>query len=87
MSDEGRYYCPVSNCKEDEYVAMCFGGDEDEPDMEMGVLVDTQGNATNRWEDGTIGVPEHILAWIQMDDCPPFCLEHQRDTEWAEGGE
>lgn len=78
--NEDRYHCPTPGCKAEEYVFYCFAGVDPEP--ELGVLVDVEGNATNRWEDGTVGVPEDVKAWIQMDDCPPYCPIHDEATEW-----
>lgn len=78
-----RYYCPVNDCEQEEYVYRCFAGLDPKP--ELGVLVDVQGNPTNRWEDGTAGVPEDIKGWIAMDDCAPDCPIHSVETEWKEG--
>jgi hypothetical protein len=74
------YHCPTPDCEATEYVMYClpFPGDN----VELGVIVDRQGNPTNRWEDGIAGVPEDIQDGIRMDDCAPYCHIHDAETEW-----
>ena len=79
---EGHYCCPTPDCEASEYVAVCFAGVES--DMELGILVDKQGYPTNKWADGTIGVPVEITDWLLLDDCAPYCTEHNQETEWRE---
>ncbi len=73
------YQCPEPNCEATEYITGCT------PEgSELGVIVDRDGNATNRWEDGVVGVPEDVVSWIQADDCAPYCPLHDQETEWNE---
>lgn len=41
----------------------------------LSILLGNEGAATNRWEDGTIGVPEDVQrdAEEHSVDCPPTC--------------
>ena len=79
-SETYRYYCPDLTCEATEYVHYCFAGVEN--DEELGVLVNVQGEPTNRWEDGIVGVPEEVIGWIEMDDCAPYCPIHHEETVW-----
>jgi hypothetical protein len=78
-----RYHCLIPECEADEYVQVCFAGVEYK-DTELGVLVDVRGSPTNRWEDGTAGVPAEVKDWILMDDCAPVCPVHGEETEWRD---
>lgn len=46
-----------------------------EMDGELSILLNKEGQATNRWEDGTVGVPEDVRldAEEHSIDCPPVC--------------
>jgi hypothetical protein len=85
---------------EDEFVASAY--DEEGNRLELGVLVYRDGRATNRWEDGTAGVPEEVQREAEVDESPSkpigrgsgsprlgdddLIADNWRDVEVAEDG-
>jgi hypothetical protein len=67
------YKCP-NNCKPDcdtpyYYPTCCL------PDgAEMGVLIYPDLRLSNRWVDGTAGIPDDYREWYEGHDCLPHCL-------------
>ncbi len=50
----------------------CAGTDEflADGDTEMAVIVQRDGTVTNRWEDGTVGVPDDVKQRADFDESP-----------------
>lgn len=46
----------------------------------LGVLSFSDGQPSNRWEDGIAGVPEWIIDYIRKGDDFPHCIECLRET-------
>jgi len=38
------------------------------PEASLGVIVYRNGVVTNRWEDGTAGVPDVVKDWVQSEE-------------------
>lgn len=55
------------------YPGRACGLPDDYP--EMGVLAYDDAQPSERWEDGTVGIPEHILEFIIKSDDWPLCCE------------
>ena len=53
---------------------------EEIPQPEMGVQCDEEGQMTNMWYDGTVGVPDSI----HDDDCPPHCWHCHEEAMWMD---
>lgn len=69
-------YCPKGNHYPEEVIA--------KTNYELGVIVyGENGNISNRWEDGTKGIPEDakVQAW---DDDEPICPDHTSICSWKE---
>lgn len=73
----------------------CSGGDElvaHVMDVELGVLVERNGTVTNRWADGTAGVPDDIVELakdvesLQTTETPVELAENWREVELNEDG-
>ena len=78
--------CP-NGCKSDcdtpfVYSPYACGLDEDKP--ELGVLAYANAQPSNRWCDGTIGVPACILEFICAGDDFPLCVKCHEEAEWSE---
>lgn len=54
----------------DEFIAQVVDPATGESAAEMGIIVLRNGTATNRWEDGTAGVPEELRAEAEEDESP-----------------
>lgn len=83
------YVCP-NHCEAELYYPPCClrildpSNTEADPSKdvhpELGVICDAEGELSNRWEDGTVGVPEFLVD----DDCPPACCECKEESEWVD---
>lgn len=47
----------------------------------LGVLLDNEGHATRRWEDGVAGVSDEMEDEALSDD-DPCCAEHRCPVVW-----
>ena len=66
-----RAYCTAGDHYPEEIIATAFFGTEDRID----VIQDNEGIGTNRFVDGTIGVPDNVREEAELDE-EPVCLEH-----------
>jgi len=67
---ETEFLAPAGLCSHDELIATL-------PGLNSGIIVDRCGNPTNRWEDGTKGVPEYDANLASEADC----LYHPKTDE------
>jgi hypothetical protein len=49
---------------------------------EWPVILDAWGNSLNRWEDGTVGVPQEIQD-AAVDDEQPLCSVCKGEVRWV----
>lgn len=54
------------------------------PDVELGVIVYGDGQASNRWEDGVVGVPGHIREAANQE-VDGLCAECHSPVVWESG--
>jgi hypothetical protein len=67
--------------------AACCGFDElvaDVPHEDMGVLIQRNGNVTNRWEDGTAGIPADIAELAGECESPYNPQTNELAEEWRD---
>ncbi len=78
--NDGRFHCQQDGCDTEEFLA-CSGFT---PDLELSVLLDLRGIATNRWEDGIAGVSAELQAAAtnHTQDCAPYCPIHRTEAVW-----
>jgi len=56
-------------------------GGKEWKEVEVGVILTNSGRATNRWEDGTIGVPPEVQEMAEADE-QPICGECRGEIDW-----
>lgn len=68
------YVCPAG-CRDVREFVACRIHAVGKMDGELSILLDNEGRATNRWEDGTVGVPGDLQEDVEEHsiDCPPTC--------------
>lgn len=90
---KGHYVCPNGcqpECDTPFFVsAGCVMG-ENEDDYELGILVYASGELSNRWQDGTVGIPDDVREMTQdhIDGgCPPHCIKCLEEANWVDNDE
>lgn len=56
----------------------------DVDDVELGVLAYADTSLSNRWQDGTAGIPPYIAENVHSDFCMPLCVECSEEAEWEQ---
>lgn len=51
-------------------------------ELELGIIVYCNGQVSNRWEDGTVGIPERIRELADSED--EYYVRHGEQAEWRD---
>lgn len=53
-------------------------------DVELGVLAYADTSLSNRWADGTAGIPPYVSEAVHDEFCMPCCIECAEEAEWSD---
>ena len=74
-------YCKAGDHYPEELLASVYDLPGEEMNLADVVLLTNDGTATNRYYDGTVGVPQETQEQAEADE-EPLCAEHLEHIDW-----